>query len=318
MVDHPTTVTPYTNVSGTLFGPSGQPSYLDVQQGMIGDCWLMASLAEVAVRDPQAIVSMFTADGTTVENGVAVSLYKVRFFDNGVPKTVVVDTELPAATAIDSSKGATGNYAQTPKGVLWVALAEKAYAQANGAGFVTTFDPGQDSYAALNNGLPAGALQAITGDSPSDFDTTNTNIAAAWSQSEFVVLCTGSAPASAEIVPQHDYALVDCGSSAGTSADNQPAKAQMLPTSRLPYTPTTSMPFLVYNPWGTTPSGVANLVETSGQRVYGLFTANSNFMSTNFPQIATYIVSGGDAPAETRTHLAAEAAMDLVLAGWGI
>ena len=54
---------------------------LDVQQGQVGDCWLMASLAEVAARDPQDIRNMFTADGTAVENGATVSLYTVRFFN---------------------------------------------------------------------------------------------------------------------------------------------------------------------------------------------------------------------------------------------
>ena len=79
-MDHPAADTTYSNVNGTLFGPNG-PSYLDVQQGDVGDCWLLASLAEVAARDPEDIRDMFTADGTTVENGVTVNLYKVRFYD---------------------------------------------------------------------------------------------------------------------------------------------------------------------------------------------------------------------------------------------
>ena len=49
--EHPAAATGYSNVNGTLFGPNG-PSYLDVEQGGVGDCWLMASLAEVAARDP--------------------------------------------------------------------------------------------------------------------------------------------------------------------------------------------------------------------------------------------------------------------------
>ena len=73
-VDHPAAATAYTPVSGSLFGANG-PSYLDVQQGDLGDCWLLASLAEVAARDPADIRSMFTAAGTTVENGATVSLY---------------------------------------------------------------------------------------------------------------------------------------------------------------------------------------------------------------------------------------------------
>jgi hypothetical protein len=52
LVDHPAASTAYANVSGTLWGPTNEPSYLDVRQGTQGDCGLMASLAEVAYRDP--------------------------------------------------------------------------------------------------------------------------------------------------------------------------------------------------------------------------------------------------------------------------
>ena len=73
------------------------PSYLDVEQGAVGDCWLLASLAEVAARDPQDINNMFAYDGTTVDNGSTVGLYSVRFFSpDGVGFYVQVDTELPS------------------------------------------------------------------------------------------------------------------------------------------------------------------------------------------------------------------------------
>ena len=98
---------------------------------------------------------MFTYQGTTVENGATVGLYSVRFFNGaGVAKYVTVDTELPNGGQW---------YDQPQNGVLWVALAEKAYAEANGAGYVTTGTPGSDSYNALNAGNPVWALQAITG-----------------------------------------------------------------------------------------------------------------------------------------------------------
>ena len=178
-MNDPAAATAYTPVSGSLFGANG-PSYLDVQQGDVGDCWLLASLAEVAARDPQDIRNMFTADGTAVENGATVSLYTVRFFNStGVAKYVTVDTELPSG----------GDYYDQPaNGVLWVALAEKAYAEANGAGTSPPATMGSDSYAALNGGDPAWALQAITGKSASDFSINPSNIAAAWNAGEFIVL----------------------------------------------------------------------------------------------------------------------------------
>src|SRR5260370_328640 len=53
----------YSPASGTLFGPN-RPSYLDVQQGFVADCWLIASLAEVAARAPLDITGRYTYDGT--------------------------------------------------------------------------------------------------------------------------------------------------------------------------------------------------------------------------------------------------------------
>jgi hypothetical protein len=121
-VDHPAAATVYTPVSGSLFSASG-PSYLDVHQGYVGDCWLMASLAEVAARDPADVQNMFTYAGTTTENGSVVDLYKVRLYNSdGAAGYFTVDTELP---------GGGSYYDQVTNGVLWVALAEKAYAEAN-------------------------------------------------------------------------------------------------------------------------------------------------------------------------------------------
>ena len=80
--------------SGTLFG-SGGPSYKDVYQGEEGDCWLLSSLAVTAAHDPSVIQSMFTSDGTQMENGVPVQVWTVRFYDNGVPSYLTVNN-LPA------------------------------------------------------------------------------------------------------------------------------------------------------------------------------------------------------------------------------
>ena len=65
----------YTTASGTLFSGSG-PQYSDVHQGNIGDCYFVATLGEVALRNPNAIQNMFIAnsDGT----------FEVRFYQAGV------------------------------------------------------------------------------------------------------------------------------------------------------------------------------------------------------------------------------------------
>jgi len=280
-VNEPTAATPYSLASGTLFAAGG-PSYLDVQQGQVGDCWLLASLAEVAARDPADIRNMFTADGTTVENGATVSLYTVRFFNNsGVAKYVTVDTELPSGG---------GYYDQTTNGNLWVALAEKAYAEANGAGIVTSSDDGSDSYAALSGGYPQWALQAITGKSAGDYSINPANIATDWNAGDLVVICTGSSPVSSEIVSSHCYAVVN-------------------------YNASSSVPFEVFNPWGTNASGWA-LSTFNGNQVYGLFNANGSFLSQNFTMQGT---GGGTEPGvDTSKHPGMKAATDLLLSQWAL
>ena len=245
-VDHPAAATGYTPVYGTLFGAGG-PSYLDVQQGAVGDCWLMASLAEVAARYPTDIQNMFSYAGTTVENGNTVSLYYVRFFDSsGYAHWFLVDTELPSGG---------GYYDHPANGVLWVALAEKAYAQANAAGVVTTSNEYSDSYGAMNEGYPTWALQAITGYSAGEYAVNPSDVVSAWNAGELIVLGTNS-PSSSYIVPSHAYALVAYNGGSG-------------------------LPFEIYNPWGTDSNGWA-LGTYNGQAVYGLFDANAAFVSQNF------------------------------------
>jgi hypothetical protein len=136
---------------------------------------------------------------------------------------------------------------------LWVALAEKAYAEANGDGFVTSQHVGTDSYDALGGGYPMWALRAITGKPASDFNINPSNVVNAWNAGQLVVLCTSN-PVSPYIVGNHCYAMVGYNASA-------------------------SLPFEIYNPWGTASNGwYQGIVNTT----YGLFVANAPFVSQNF------------------------------------
>jgi hypothetical protein len=250
VIANPAAATGYSPApAGAPLFNSGGPSYLDVEQGQVGDCWLMASLAEVAARDPQDIRNMFTYDGTTVDNGATVGLYTVRLFDtSGFPVYLQVDTELPSGGAYyDHVQNALGT--QT----LWVALAEKAYAMANGLGYVTTSHANQDSYAALNGGWPSWALHAITGKPASEYGINPTNIVADWNAGCLIVLCTSNPPSS-HIVGDHCYAVVGYNASSG-------------------------LPFQVFNPWGTQSNGYA---PNTNNVIYGLFIANAPFISQNF------------------------------------
>lgn len=246
--DEPSAGGTYSPVQGTLFGPNG-PSYLDVAQGEEGDCWLLSGLAETAAREPSVITSMFTSAGTASVNGAVVQLYTVRLYDaNGTAHTITVDNELPDG----------GNlYDQPVNGVLWVALAEKAYAEANGAGIVTTQDPGVDSYSALDGGDPAWALQAITGQPANDFNVNPSDIASAWNAGQLIVIATGNNPSSPYIVGDHAYAVVG-------------------------YNPASSQPFQVFNPWGGSDSN--EWVPGMDGQTYGLFWASGDFLTQNYQE----------------------------------
>jgi len=280
VVNHPAASYSYSAVTGTLFGKTGQPSYLDVKQGVEGDCWLISSLAEVAARERSDIVNMFTYEGTAMENGSLVGLYKVRFFNSfGTAQYVTVDTELPA--------GGT-EYDQPLNGVFWVALAEKAYAEANGEGIVTTFSPGIDSYDALGNlnkdegGLPSWALQAITGKFAKDDPPINPSmIAAAWNAGQLIVLGT-SENAVFPYEPDHAYAMVG-------------------------YNASSTQPFEFYNPWGPAPSGTPQ-----GQpNVYGTQYASATEVSQNF----LYQSIGTGAAAGLADHGSASQEVAVLLVG---
>jgi hypothetical protein len=259
---HPAAATAYSPAGGTLFGPNG-PSYLDVQQGNEADCWLLASSAEVAARVPADIRNMFTYDGTAVENGSQVAVYSVRLYtSSGVAEYVTVDTELPSGGGYyDHPVGGTGAVNGSASPVLWPALLEKAYAEADGVGMETTRVSGVNSYDALGNlpdaygntgGVAMWALHAITGQ-PTSWENINlTDVVSAWNAGKLVVLCTQNPPNSF-VQPHHYYALVGC-----------------IPSYSL---------FQVFNPYGTDAN---NWQPGSSGQKYGLVWGDAGFLLMNF------------------------------------
>jgi hypothetical protein len=136
--DYPTAGSAYSPASGNVLFNAGGPSYTDVHQTRIGDCWLMSSLEEAALQTPAIIRSMFTE--------VAPNIWAVRFYVNGSPTYVTVDNQLPG--------GNSGPGDQPANGTFWAALAERAYAQLFGG----------DNYHNLDrNGTSHGPMSQITG-----------------------------------------------------------------------------------------------------------------------------------------------------------
>ena len=148
----------YSTLNEPLYGATG-PSASDVNQGYLGDCYLLGSLAEVAIQDPSAITSMITNNG----NGT----YGVRFYDDGVARYVTVDAQL----ANGGSKFNSGAN-------LWASLVEEAYAEVQAQGVLTDnrVNYGNSFSTIGNGGAPEYALEEITGATAiTDFKASRTN-----------------------------------------------------------------------------------------------------------------------------------------------
>ena len=158
MSGYPTFSVTYSADSLPLFGASG-PSMNDINQGYLGDCYFLASLAEVAEQNPGIISSMFTSNGN--------SAYGVRFYVDGTAEYVTVDNLL-------ADGGSIFNYSASD---TWASFAEKAYAQLQAGGAVTGNTISGNSWSAIGNGgAPEYALEEITGASAiTDFDADGTS-----------------------------------------------------------------------------------------------------------------------------------------------
>ena len=93
----------------------------DALQGYLGDCWIFSSLASVAEK-PERIWRMFD---TKTYN--AAGIYSIRFYELGVPISVVIDDYLP----FSGSWNIAGKPNEAQK-ETWPILIEKAFSKLHG------------------------------------------------------------------------------------------------------------------------------------------------------------------------------------------
>jgi Ca2+-binding RTX toxin-like protein len=114
--------------SDPLFSSSG-PSPDDIRQGIVGDCYFLATLSATAktdaIRIRQSVVDL--GDGT----------YAVQFWANGSPRFMRVDADLSTSSGylVYASLGQQNS--------LWVPIMEKAF---------TYFRKGLNTYASISSG----------------------------------------------------------------------------------------------------------------------------------------------------------------------
>ena len=128
----------YSTVTKPVFGAGGEPTIADVNQGQAGNCYLLASLAEVASQDPSAIKSMITDNGD--------GTYGVGFYVGGKERYVTVNRDLAQGGTFFNS-GAN----------IWASLIEQAYAEVQAQGVITGATGGEgsdegNSFTTIGNG----------------------------------------------------------------------------------------------------------------------------------------------------------------------
>lgn len=237
----------YQAVNGSLF--QNGVSHQDVVQGNVGNCYLMASVAAIARQSPSTIQDMF------IDNGDGT--FTVRFYKSGPASAeakrpsnspfikdmhveyVTVDRFLPTngSYRMYAGWGGTqpgGNSLDDGNNELWVALLEKAYAQANQSGGITLF--GGHSYSAIQGGSPSTSLRHLLGSTSmlrTPFNDSNVNeMMTRFDQGGAIVLSTSTGfnqLAPTGVVANHGYAMVGYTRGSDPSQDS----------------------FRLYNPWGS-------------------------------------------------------------------
>jgi hypothetical protein len=207
-----------------LFGSSGSPSYLDVNQGYLGDCYFVSSLGETALQNPSLIKNMITANG----NGT----YSVEFYVNGQADYVTVNSQLPVmGGGYEWANGSTLEFANGP--VSWVALVEKAFAELNEQTAAANYGghPAGDAYEDLNGGT-ATALSEITdqtfntynlcsGESAPTLASLMSMLSTDFKAGDEIILSTPNRD-NGNLVGDHMYMVSGVNSSAGTISIQNP------------------------------------------------------------------------------------------------
>ena len=154
--DRPDTTYTYQYAQGTLF--KNGTAVNDIKQGVAGDCYFLTTLSAIAQDKPSYLQEMFIDNGDDT--------FTVKFNNNGVNKYVTVDRYLPANNSGNFVYASYGsNYTNTGN-ELWIALAEKAYAQLAESGwsrpnYNSAYNT--NSYEALDSGWMDLTMQQITG-----------------------------------------------------------------------------------------------------------------------------------------------------------
>jgi hypothetical protein len=197
----------YRIASGSLF--PADPSFNDSRQGMLGDCYFLASMISIGVVNQVAIRSMFTenSDGTVT----------VRFYQNGVADYLTVDRQLPSNSSGNLVYSGYGRSLASSSTATWLALAEKAYAQWNETG--KTGRSAANSYSAIEGGWMGNVNAQILGRSSSNYAVSGSNkqiLVNSLSSGRAVTIGTNPGASAGGLVGSHAYVVTGYNASTDT------------------------------------------------------------------------------------------------------
>jgi Ca2+-binding RTX toxin-like protein len=188
---------PTNNFKDSTFVGNAGVSESDVEQGQVGDCWLMSVLAAAAkfakIRLTTSMVDL--GDGT----------YAFRLIDDaGNHRFVRVDADLP----VDGAGSTTPRYAGLGKSfTTWAALFEKAYATFKGVGYMALAggDVGGAKGAAAALGMRDAGFKYVEGNGVRALEDAK----AAMAQGKIVTLSTPDRAlgAASPVVKNHAYVV---------------------------------------------------------------------------------------------------------------
>jgi hypothetical protein len=219
--DAPTLTMPsltYQYTTGQLF--SGTPSSSQMKQGALGDCYFIATLGALADRVPNSVRNIF------VDNGDGT--FTVRFFGGqtghaynsdgsintgfrntaGVADYVTIDRRLPTYASGILAYSGSGTRANDPNASLWIALAEKAYAQWNETGKAGR--DGTNRYAAIEGGWMGIVAAQVLGHNSTDYVLANTaknTVVQSLTSGRAVTVGTKGTATAGGLVGGHAYVL---------------------------------------------------------------------------------------------------------------
>jgi Calpain family cysteine protease/Bacterial pre-peptidase C-terminal domain len=234
--DYPVTPYIYKQASGSLF--QNGVSYQDIKQGLVNDCYFLAGLAATALKSPATIQNMFIDNGDNT--------YTIRFFRNKVADYVTVDRYLPTDSSgrfVYVNKGS--NYSNSTN-ELWVALAEKAYAQLNESGWI--YQDNTNSYSGIGkSGYISDALSQITGQTVFMNNVLKLDsLINAINTGKLIGFGSKSSEVAPDVIPSHAYVLV-----------NYDAAAQI---------------FTLFNPWGIDSTSKPGILQLNWNQILASFS----------------------------------------------